>query len=75
MFAVNSADGKPRRGARVVVLSDTNRVGIGRTDGKGMFHTAFDTTRLRILVQDGSDFALLDKYYYYYEDAAGDGGI
>jgi uncharacterized protein YfaS (alpha-2-macroglobulin family) len=75
VFAVNSADGKPRRGARVVVLSDTNRVGMGRTDGKGRFHTSFDTTRLRVLVQDGSDFALLDKYYYYYEDAAGDGGI
>lgn len=75
VFAVNAADGKPRHGARVVVLSDTNRIGMGRTDSKGSFHTAFDTTRLRVLVQDGSDFALLDKYYYYYDEAKQDGGV
>jgi uncharacterized protein YfaS (alpha-2-macroglobulin family) len=75
VFAVNSADGKPRRGAKVVVLSDTNRVGMGRTDGKGTFHTAFNTTKLRVLVQDGDDFALLDKYYYYHEDDGAGGAV
>lgn len=75
VFAVNAEDGKPRRGAVVVVLSDTNRIATGRTDGKGLFHTSFDTTRLRVLVQDGDNFALLDKYYYYSDEKDQDGAI
>lgn len=71
VFAVNSANGKPRRGVKVQVLSDTNRVASGRTNGKGIFHTSFDTTHLRVLAQDGKDFAVVDNYYYYDYDFEG----
>jgi len=75
VFAADLEDGEPRRWAKVMVLSDTNRIGSGRTNRKGYFKTSFDTTRLRVLVQDGDDFALMDRYYYYYEneDAASGG--
>ncbi len=72
LFAVSSTDGKPRRGAKIMVLSDTSKVAAGKTDGKGLFHAAFDTTHLRVLAQDGNDFAILDNYYYY--DYEGEGG-
>lgn len=67
VFAVNTSDGAPRARAKVLVLSDTLRMGAGRTDAKGAFATSFDSTRMRVLVEDGENFALLDKYYYSYD--------
>ncbi|MBD3284830.1 hypothetical protein GF359_00635 [candidate division WOR-3 bacterium] len=68
VFAADLDDGEPRRLARVMVLSDTNKVAGGWTNLRGFYATSFDTTRLRVLVQDGDDFAIMDRYYYYYED-------
>ncbi len=65
IFALNSADGKPRKGAKVTVLAGTKTLASGRTNAKGLFHTAVDTSHIKVLLQDGDNFALLDKYYYY----------
>lgn len=73
IFALSSVDGKPRRGAKVTVLCDTNRIASGRTNRSGLFRARFDTTNLRVLVEDGKNFALLEKYYYYYDEFEGEG--
>lgn len=73
VFALSSADGKPRRGAKITVLCDTHRIAAGRTNRDGLFRTQFDTTNLRVLVEDGKNFALLEKYYYYYDEFEGEG--
>jgi len=77
VFAANTADGAPRRSVKVMVLADTNLLAAGRTDSKGLFHAAFDSTHLRILASDGADFALMDRYYYYnyYNERSGSGEI